>query len=141
MHGEHKVLYNCLMTENELANIVIDRGLKIHKQLGPGLLESIYEECLVYELSKKGLEVQRQVPLPLKHEGITFSSSYRLDILVEGKLIVELKTVEEINNLHIAQLLTYLKVSDRSLGLLLNFNVVLFKYGIKRVINGFDLDR
>ena len=125
------------MTENELARLAIDCGLKIHRKLGPGLLESVYEECLVYELIKKGLKVERQVPLPLIYEEITFSTSYRLDILVEDKLIIELKSVENFNSLHTAQILTYLKLADLPLGLLLNFNTELFKYGIKRVINGY----
>jgi GxxExxY protein len=125
------------MTENELARLAIDCGLRVHRKLGPGLLENIYEECLVYELKKKGLKVERQVPLPLKYEEITFSTSYRLDILVENKLIIELKSVENFAPVHTAQILTYLKLADLSLGLLMNFNVELFKYGIKRVINGY----
>ncbi len=125
------------MTENELARLAIDCGLRVHRKLGPGLLENIYEECLVHELKKKGLKVERQVPLPLKYEEITFSTSYRLDILVENKLIIELKSVENFAPVHTAQILTYLKLADLSLGLLMNFNVELFKYGIKRVINGY----
>ena len=125
------------MTENELARLAIDCGLRVRRKLGPGLLENIYEECLVYELKKKGLKVERQVPLPLKYEEITFSTSYRLDILVENKLIIELKSVENFAPVHTAQILTSLKLADLSLGLLMNFNVELFKYGIKRVINGY----
>ena len=126
------------MTENEISKIVVDAGLKIHRKLGPGLFESAYEECLVYELEKRGLKVQRQFPLPLIYDNKIISTAYKLDLLVEGKLIVELKTVEELNDLHLAQILTYLRLSNRNLGLLINFNVDLFKNGIKRVVNGYS---
>ena len=124
------------MTENELAKIVFDAGMKVHKTLGPGLLESAYEECLYYELQKYGLTVEKQRALPLVYEDIKLEAGYRVDLLVEKKLVVEIKSVDALNDIHFAQILTYLKLSDCKLGLLLNFNTVLFKDGVKRVING-----
>ena len=128
------------MTENEISKIVFELGMKVHRTLGPGLLESSYEECLFYELSKSNLKVKRQKILPVYYEGKLMETSYRIDIIVEDKLILELKAVESINDLHLAQLLTYLKLSNCKLGLLINFNVSLFKNGVKRVING-QLDK
>lgn len=124
------------MNENELSKIVFECALKIHKALGPGLLESAYEECLFYELKKQGLRVEKQKPLPLIYEDVKLEIGYRVDILVENKLVVEVKSVEALNDVHLAQVLTYLKLSDCKLGLLINFNVTLIKNGIKRVING-----
>jgi GxxExxY protein len=124
------------MTENEISKIVFELGMKVHRTLGPGLLESSYEECLYYELRKSNLNVERQKVLPVYYEGILMETSYRIDIIVENKLILELKAVESINDLHLAQLLTYLKLSNCKLGMLINFNVPLFKNGVKRVING-----
>ena len=123
------------MTENELSKVVFDIGMKIHKALGPGLLESAYEECLFYELQKLGLFVEKQKALPLIYEEVKLDVGYRIDLLVEKKLIIELKSVEALNDLHLAQILTYLKLSNCKLGLLINFNTVLFKNGIKRVVN------
>lgn len=128
------------MTENEISKIVFELGMKVHRTLGPGLLESSYEECLFYELSKSNLKVERQKILPVYYEGKLMETSYRIDIIVEDKLILELKAVESINDLPLAQLLTYLKLSNCKLGLLINFNVSLFKNGVKRVING-QLDK
>lgn len=128
------------MTENEISKIVFELGMKVHRTLGPGLLESSYEECLFYELSKSNLKVERQKILPVYYEGKLMETSYRIDIMVEDKLILELKAVESINDLHLAQLLTYLKLSNCKLGLLINFNVSLFKNGVKRVIIG-QLDK
>lgn len=125
------------MTTNELSKIIFEAGLKIHRKLGPGLLESTYEECLVYELEKKGLKVERQLLLPLEYEKIVIKNAYRVDLFVEEKLVVELKTVSELNELHFAQLLTYLRLLKCPLGLLINFNVALFKNGVRRVSNGF----
>lgn len=122
--------------ENELAKIIVNAGFNIHKTLGPGLLESAYEECLYYELSKKGLIVEKQKILPLIYEEITLDAGYRIDLMVENKIIIEVKSVEALNNLHMAQILTYLRLSKCRLGLLINFNSVLFKDGIKRIING-----
>jgi len=124
------------MKENELAKIVVDLGLKIHRQLGPGLLENVYEECLFYELQKHNILVEKQKHLPCVYDGVKLDVGYRIDLLVENKLIIEVKSVASTNSLHLAQILTYLKLSGVKLGLLLNFNTVLFKDGIQRVING-----
>ena len=123
------------MTENELARIVFDAGMKVHKALGVGLLESAYEECLFYELQKNGLFVEKQKALPLIYEDVKLEVGYRIDLLVEQKLVIEIKSVEALNDLHLAQILTYLKLSNCKLGLLINFNTVLFKSGIRRVAN------
>jgi len=123
------------MSENELSRIVFDCALKVHQTLGPGLLESAYEECLYFELKKTGLRIEKQKPLPLIYEEIKLEIGYRLDIIVENKLILEIKSVDALNEIHFAQLLTYLKLTDCKLGLLLNFNVILIKNGIKRVVN------
>jgi GxxExxY protein len=123
------------MTENEIAEIIVDCSLKVHKALGPGLLESAYEECLFYELRKRNLNVEKQKPLPLIYEEVKLDVGYRLDLFVENKVIIELKSVENLTDVHLAQILTYLKLSDCRLGLLINFNVALIKYGIKRVVN------
>lgn len=125
------------MTTNELSKIVFEAGLKIHRTIGPGLLESAYEECLIYELEKKELKVERQLILPLIYEDVIIEKAYRIDVLVEKKLVIELKSVSELNELHFAQLLTYLKLMNCSLGLLINFNVPLFKDGVRRVVNGY----
>ncbi|MBP9097221.1 MAG: GxxExxY protein [Ferruginibacter sp.] len=124
------------MTENELSKIVFECGLKVHKALGPGLLESAYEECLYYELVKTGILVEKQKGLPLIYEEIKLDIGYRTDLIIENKLIVEIKSVEALNDIHLAQVLTYLKLSRCKLGLLINFNSVLFKDGVKRIING-----
>jgi GxxExxY protein len=124
------------MTENELSKVVFMTGLKVHKALGPGLLESAYEECLYYELNKCGLFVEKQKALPLVYEDVKLDTGYRIDLLVENKLIIEVKSVEALDEVHKAQILTYLKLSGCKLGLLINFNTVLFKEGIKRFING-----
>ena len=123
------------MTENELSRIVFDCALKVHQSLGPGLLESAYEECLFYELRKIGLNVEKQKPLPLIYEEVKLDVGYRIDIIVENKLIIEIKSVEALNDVHFAQLLTYLKLTNCKLGLLINFNVVLMKNGIRRIVN------
>jgi GxxExxY protein len=124
------------MNENEISKIVFECALRVHKVLGPGLLESAYEECLFYELKKANLKVEKQKSLPLVYEEVKLDVGYRIDILVEDKFIVEIKAVETLNDVHLAQLLTYLKLSDCKLGLLINFNVKLFKEGVRRVING-----
>jgi len=123
------------MTENELSKIVFDCALKVHQILGPGLLESAYEECLFYELKKSGLSIEKQKTLPLIYEEVKLDIGYRVDIIVENKLILEIKSVDTLNDVHFAQLLTYLKLTDCKLGLLINFNVNLIKNGIKRVVN------
>lgn len=123
------------MNENELSKVAVDCMLKVHKNLGPGLLESAYEECLFYELLNTGLLVERQKPLPLFYQTIKMEIGYRLDFLIENKLVIEVKAVEAINDVHKAQVITYLKLSGCKLGLLVNFNVVLIKDGIKRIVN------
>jgi GxxExxY protein len=124
------------MTENELSRIVFERGLTVHRELGPGLLENVYEECLCYELDGQGLFFERQKVLPVVYKNIYIELGYRIDIMVENKLIIEVKSVSALSDLNLAQILTYLKLSDCKLGLLINFNTLLFKDGIKRVING-----
>ena len=123
------------MNENELSHIVFNGALKVHRNLGPGLLESSYEECLFYELNKSGLFIERQKSLPIIYENIKLDIGYRVDLLIEKKLIIELKSVDALNDIHFAQLLTYLKLSNCKLGLLINFNVTLIKNGIKRIAN------
>ena len=123
------------MTENELATTIIGLALKIHKKLGPGLLESAYEECLYFELVKSGLDVEKQKGLPLIYEEVNMDCGYRADLLINKKVIIEVKSIEALNPVHLAQVLTYLKLSNCKLGLLINFNVFLLKNGIKRVAN------
>jgi GxxExxY protein len=123
------------MTENEISNIVIGCAIEVHRHLGPGLLESAYEACLLYELSDIGLNIEVQKPLPVVYKEIRLAMGYRLDMIVEGKVIIEIKSVEAINDIHKAQLLTYLKVSGCKLGLLVNFNVLRLTDGIKRIVN------
>lgn len=124
------------MTENQIAKIVFECALNVHQNLGPGLLESAYEECLFYEIKKRGLKAEKQKPLPLIYNDIKMEIGYRLDIIVENKLIIEIKSVESLNEVHLAQTLTYLKLTNCKLGLLINFNVFLIKNGVRRVING-----
>lgn len=124
------------MNEEDISRIVFDAALKVHKALGPGLLESAYEECLYYELKKSNLKVEKQKPLPLVYEEVKLEVGYRIDIIIEDKFIVEIKAVEGLNDVHLAQLLTYLKLTNCKLGLLINFNVKLLKNGVRRVING-----
>jgi GxxExxY protein len=126
-----------MMTENEISKIVFEAGLKVHKALGPGLLESAYEECLCFELNKTGLLIEKQKGLPLVYEDVTMEIGNRADIFIENKFIVEVKSVEALNDVHLAQVLTYLKLSECKLGMLINFNVSLFKDGVRRIINGY----
>ena len=123
------------MTKNEISKIVFESALKVHKVLGPGLLESAYEECLFYELKKSNLKVEKQKALPLIYEEVKLDVGYRIDMISEDKFIVEVKSVEALTDVHLAQLLTYLRLSDCRLGLLINFNVKLLKEGVRRVIN------
>jgi GxxExxY protein len=123
------------MTENEVSGKVIGLAMKVHTALGPGLLESAYEACLRHELNKAGLNFEPQKPLPLVYEEIRLECGYRVDLLVENKVMVELKAVDALHPIHTAQLLTYLKLSHHKLGLLINFNVIHLKDGIKRVVN------
>lgn len=129
------VEFETISTRTEsLAAQVVDAAVKVHKALGPGLLESVYEVCLCHELSLRGIPFQKQVVLPISYEGIRLESGLRIDLLVDSCLIVELKTVESLLSLHEAQLLSYLKLSNNRLGLLLSFHVPFMKHGIKRII-------
>lgn len=123
------------MTENELSKIVFETGLKIHKKLGPGLFEHVYEECLFYELTKSGFLVEKQKLLPIIYEDLRIENAFKPDIIIENKVILEIKTVDYISPIHKAQLLTYLKMSNCKLGLLLNFQSNIFKDGITRMVN------
>ena len=124
------------MTENEIAKIVVDTAYHIHRRSGPGLLESVYEVILAYALNSRGLKVERQVPVPIVFDGMKFDEGFRADLIVEDKVIVELKSVEKIAPVHKKQLLTYLRLADKRLGLLINFGASLIKDGIFRVANG-----
>ena len=121
--------------ENQLSNIIIGCAIEVHKQLGPGLLESAYQECLQYELIKAGLEVIKEKPMPIIYKDVKLDHGYRIDLLVNNKVVIEIKTVEQFTEVHTAQVLTYLKLGNYKLGILLNFYVTTLKDGIKRVIN------
>jgi GxxExxY protein len=129
--------WNLDLHEDDITEQIIGCAIKIHKALGPGLLESAYEECLCYELNKVGLRVERQKALPLVYEEIKLECGYRVDVLVENKVVVEIKSVDCLTDVHLAQVLTYLKIGDRRVGLLMNFNVSKMLFGIKRVVNKF----
>ena len=123
------------MNENELSHKVIGLAMEVHTALGPGLLESAYKECLYYKIANSGLFVEKEKPMPLVFEEVKLDCGYRLDLLVENKLVVELKSVDILNDVHLAQVLTYMKLGNFKLGLLMNFNVARLKDGIKRVVN------
>ncbi|BDU24116.1 GxxExxY protein [Flavobacterium sp. GSB-24] len=123
------------MTENEISNIVIGLAIEIHKKLGPGLLENVYKECLFYKIKQKGLLVEKEKALPLVFEEVKLDCGYRIDLLVENKFLIEVKSVESLTVNHLAQTLTYLKLGNFKLGLLVNFNESLLKNGIRRVVN------
>lgn len=123
------------MTENEIAKIIVDAAFQIHKRLGPGLLETVYEVVLAYDLKKRGLKVDRQVPVAIVFDGLRFDEGFRADLIVEDKVIIELKSVENIAPVHKKQLLTYLRLTDKKLGLLINFGSELIRDGISRVVN------
>ena len=124
------------MTENDIASKILGAAIEVHKALGPGLLESAYQECLFYKLSKEGLQVVKEKPMPLVFEEVKLECGYRIDLLVENKVVIEIKSVEGLSDVHLAQTLTYMKLGDYKLGLLINFNVKLLKNGIKRIVNG-----
>lgn len=124
------------VSENEISKIVYESGYLVHKALGPGLLESAYEECMFYELNKHGLLVEKQKSMPLVYDEVKLDVGYRLDFLIESKFVLEIKSVESLNDVHLAQILTYLRLSNCKLGMLINFNTLQFKNGVKRVING-----
>ncbi len=123
------------MTENEISNVVIGCAIEVHKQLGPGLLESAYKECLAYELFQQGLQVSKEVPMPIVYKEVKLDHGYRMDLLANNKVVIEIKTVEFISDVHEAQLLTYLKLGNYKLGLILNFHTAMLKNGIKRMVN------
>ncbi|WP_286972026.1 GxxExxY protein [Flavobacterium sp. UBA4854] len=123
------------MTENEISNIVIGLAIEIHKKLGPGLLENVYKECLFYKIKQRGLFVEKEKSLPLVFEEVKLDCGYRIDILAENKLLIEIKSVESLTVNHLAQTLTYLRLGNFKLGLLINFNEILLKNGIRRVVN------
>jgi GxxExxY protein len=124
------------MSENEIAKVIVDAAYRVHVTLGPGLLESVYEAVLHHELRKRGLRVSRQQVLPVVYESVTLDEGFRTDLIIEDKVIVELKSVEEVAPVHKKQLLTYLRLADKRLGLLINFGDPLIKHGITRVVNG-----
>ncbi len=125
------------MDENEISGIIVDAGLKVHRSLGHGLYETVYEQCLEYELKNRGLFVERQKFLSIQYENLKVENAFKMDLLVENKVVVEIKAQETLDYFHAAQLLNYLKLGNYRLGLLLNFNSKLFKNGINRVINGY----
>jgi GxxExxY protein len=124
------------MNENEIGRIVVDPAIRVHRGLGPGLLETVYEVVLSRKLAERGLKIERQVPVSIEFEGIIFNEGFRADIIVEDKVILELKSVETVKDTHKKQLLTYLKLTDKKLGYLLNFGEALMKDGITRIVNG-----
>ena len=123
------------MLENEVSKLIVNAAYHVHLELGPGLLESVYEEIMYYELQQQGLVVKKQVAIPVKWKGLTMGMGFRADIIVENKVVIELKSVETVAPVHLKQLLTYLKLTNIKLGLLINFNVPLIKDGITRVVN------
>lgn len=124
------------MSENELSKVIVNAAFTVHKELGPGLLENIYEHCLAVELRSAGLEFEQQQALPVIYKGQRLDLGYRLDLLVEKKVVIEVKATDGLNDVHMAQILTYLKLSGTKLGLLINFNEALIKHGIRRVVRG-----
>lgn len=125
-----------MVEEDRIAKLTVNAALKVHRALGPGLLESAYVHCLVHELRSAGLAVLHQQPLPLKYDEVHLDAGYRLDLWIERKVIIEVKSVDELHPIHTAQLLTYLRLTGNRLGLLINFNVMLLKDGIRRIANG-----
>ena len=124
------------MTANEISYEIVGLAIDVHTILGPGLLESAYKECMYYELSQSGFYVEKEKPMPLIYQKVQLDCGYRIDLLVEKKVVVEIKSVEKLNDVHLSQTLTYMKLGDYKLGLLINFNVSKLKEGIKRVANG-----
>ena len=124
------------LTENELSKMVLDAAFRVHTKTGPGLLETVYEVILAHELRKQGLRVERQIPIPIRYDELVIDEGFRADLMVEDKVIVELKSVDQTLRVHGKQVLTQLRLSDRRLGLLINFGEVHLKHGIERVVNG-----
>jgi GxxExxY protein len=133
-HEEHEGREAVSAETEQVASAVVDAGLKVHRALGPGLLESVYEHCLAYELRKRGLNLKRQVALPIEYDGARLDAGYRLDVVVENSVIIEVKAVEALSRLNEAQILTYLRLSGMRLGFLINFNVPMFKQGVRRFV-------
>src|SRR5437588_7593856 len=129
------------MSENEIATIIVDSAYSVHTQLGPGLLESVYETAMAHELTKRGMGIRRQQGMPVIYDTIRMEMGFRADLIVNGKVIIEIKSIEAIAPVHRKQLLTYLRLTDKRLGLLINFNVDLIKNGITRVVNACKKDR
>ncbi len=125
------------MEDNEITEKIIGCAIKVHKALGPGLLESAYQACLYYELVKSGLSVEKEKPLPLVYEEVKLDCGYRMDLVIERRIVVEVKSVDVLTDIHLAQVLTYLKLNNNRFGLLINFSVLKLKDGIKRVVNGY----
>jgi GxxExxY protein len=126
------------MTENEIGKVIVDAALAVHRELGPGLLESVYEVALAYELEQRGLLVKRQLPISIHYKQMTFDDAFRADIVIDDKVIIELKSVEQVSEAHKKQLLTYLRLTGCKLGFLLNFGEALMKRGITRTVNGIE---
>ncbi|OHB78433.1 MAG: GxxExxY protein [Planctomycetes bacterium RBG_16_55_9] len=126
------------MTENEIGTIVVEEAVALHRELGPGLLEFVYEVCLAKALEQRGLVVHRQKPIPIEYQGIRFDEGFRADVVIDGKVILELKSVEKTTRAHKKQVLTYLRLTGLKLGYLLNFGEALMKNGIERIVNGLD---
>jgi GxxExxY protein len=131
-------IWDLTLELEEVAKLIVDSAIKVHHALGPGLLESAYQECLAYELRKHGLQIGCEVSLPLKYDGLRIDAGYRVDMIVEKCILIENKTVDHLAPIHEAQLLTYLKLMDYRIGFLLNWNVVLMKNGIKRMVNNLE---
>lgn len=123
------------MNEDQISNKIIGCAIEVHKRLGPGLLESAYQECLYFELNEAGLKVKKEKPMPIIYKEVHLDHGYRIDLLVEDKVVIEIKTVEDFTDVHLAQVLTYLRLGEYKLGLLLNFHTTVLKNGIKRIIN------
>ncbi len=127
-----------MLKENKIAKLIVDAAYSVHTKLGPGLLESVYEKALAYELEKRGLSIKRQCPIPIEYDGLVFDEGFKADIIVEDSVIIELKSVESIAPVHKKQLLTYLRLANKRLGLLINFGAPLIKKGIFRIVNGLE---
>lgn len=122
------------MEFDKLSNLIIGKAIEVHRHLGPGLLESAYEECLAYELTLEGIEIKRQIAVPIVYKDIKLDKGYRIDILAEDSVVIEIKSIEAFTNVHEAQILTYMKFAEKEIGLLINFNVKMLKQGLKRYI-------
>ncbi len=132
---KNKYTMNQSKIENKIATAILDQAFKVHTELGPGLLESVYEKCLQYELIEAGYEAQTQVPVPMNYKNIRFEAGFRIDLLVNNSVLVEIKSIENLAPVHFAQTLTYLKMKNLKLGLLINFNTKFLKHGIHRLVN------